>query len=230
VALDQILLAPAERADVIVHFSDLDGEKITITNDANAPFPDGDPVDEHTASVMQFRVSLPLLAPDTSVLPARLRAVPRIPEASATVVRSMGLREQKDEDEEPILVIIDGKDWDDPVSETPHLGTSEVWRLINATGDAHPMHLHLVQFQVLDRQPFDVETYLANGELVFTEPAVPPDPNELGWKDTVRANPGEVTRIIARFDDYAGRYVWHCHILEHEDNEMMRPYDVVAAP
>jgi spore coat protein A len=65
-------------------------------------------------------------------------------------------------------------------------------------------------------------------ELKFTGPPVPPEPSEAGWKDTVRAHAGMVTRIIVRFDGYAGRYVWHCHILEHEDNEMMRPYEVVA--
>jgi spore coat protein A len=69
--------------------------------------------------------------------------------------------------------------------------------------------------------------YFNDRELRYTAPAVPPDANESGWKDTVRADPGMVTRIIVRFEGFAGRYVWHCHVLEHEDNEMMRPYDVV---
>jgi spore coat protein A len=81
---------------------------------------------------------------------------------------------------------------------------------------------------VLDRRPFDVFAYNADKSLVYTGPAVPPAANELGWKDTVRADPGMVTRIIVKFEGYTGRYVWHCHFLEHEDNEMMRPYDVVS--
>jgi spore coat protein A len=81
----------------------------------------------------------------------------------------------------------------------------------------------------LDRRKFETFGYLTRQELRYLEPPVPPDPVEAGWKDTVRADPGMVTRIIARFEGYPGRYVWHCHILEHEDNEMMRPYDVIAA-
>ena len=82
--------------------------------------------------------------------------------------------------------------------------------------------------QILDRRRFDPFTYQTAGRLRFTGPPVPPEANEAGWKDTVRANPGMVTRIIMRFESYTGRYVWHCHLLEHEDNEMMRPFDVVA--
>jgi spore coat protein A len=95
------------------------------------------------------------------------------------------------------------------------------------------MHVHLVEYQVLDRRPFDVDLYIAsNGtRLSFTGPRIPPDPNEMGWKDTVRANPGQATRIIIRFDglptDRIRRYMWHCHILEHEDNDMERPYILV---
>jgi spore coat protein A, manganese oxidase len=86
----------------------------------------------------------------------------------------------------------------------------------------------LVRFQILDRRRFDAPRYMGDLGLRFTGEPIPPDPSEAGWKDTVRANPGTVTRIIVRFEGYAGRYVWHCHILEHEDNEMMRPYEVVA--
>jgi spore coat protein A len=96
----------------------------------------------------------------------------------------------------------------------------------------------LVRFQVLDRQPFDVNQYLQNNKLVFTGNPMPPERNERpAWKDTVKAYPGYLTRVIQRFDLPAGtqatagqefRYVWHCHVLEHEDNEMMRPYNVVG--
>jgi spore coat protein A len=114
----------------------------------------------------------------------------------------------------------------------------EIWRLINTTDDAHPIHVHLVRFQVLDRRPYDVDRFTATGELSFTGPAVQPGPGERpAWKDSVRADPGVVTRIIAKFDlpktavvlpGKRFRYVFHCHILEHEENEMMRPYDVLG--
>jgi spore coat protein A len=88
----------------------------------------------------------------------------------------------------------------------------------------------MVRFQILDRRRFDAFTYLNSGELRYTGPVTPPEAFEAGWKDTVRADPKMVTRIIVRFEGFAGRYVWHCHVLEHEDNEMMRPYDVVPPP
>lgn len=106
------------------------------------------------------------------------------------------------------------------------LGSVEIWIFVNTTTDAHPMHLHMVRFQVLDRRPFDLEHYNRTNELLFT---APPTPREAGWKDTVRADPGIATRIIVRFEGFTGRYVWLCHVLEHEDNEMMRPYEVVAS-
>jgi FtsP/CotA-like multicopper oxidase with cupredoxin domain len=132
----------------------------------------------------------------------------------------------------------------DPVSETPALGDTEIWEFANLTADTHPIHLHLVQFQVLGRQAFRASDYAKlqrpkRGPLApfLAGPVKAPDPNERGWKDTVRANPGEVTRILVRFarvngGDYSfdptaePGYVWHCHILEHEDNEMMRPYAI----
>jgi len=125
--------------------------------------------------------------------------------------------------------LLNGKRWHDPVTEDPVLNTTEIWTLVNVTDDAHPIHLHLVRFQILDRRPFDVSEYLVHKRIRYTGDAVGPEANEAGWKDTVRAAPGSVTRIIIKFEGYAGRYVWHCHILEHEDNEMMRPYDVRAA-
>jgi spore coat protein A, manganese oxidase len=100
--------------------------------------------------------------------------------------------------------------WSDPVTENPAVGATEVWELHNFTEDAHPIHIHLVQFEVLGRQPFE-------------GPMRAPESWERGTKDTVTALPEEITRVKARFD-IAGRYVWHCHIIDHEDNEMMRPY------
>jgi hypothetical protein len=104
------------------------------------------------------------------------------------------------------------------VTENPTLGDTEVWEMYNFTADAHPIHLHLVRFEVQSR------------EAIPGFPPVAPVvlPSETGFKDTVIAYPGEITRVKALFD-IEGLYVWHCHIVEHEDNEMMRPY-VVSAP
>ena len=115
--------------------------------------------------------------------------------------------------------------WSEPITENPAVGTTELWEFYNATADAHPMHVHEVLFEVVDRQPIVVDE--ANGTVAVVEGSVPrmPEPWETGFKDTVTAYPGEVTRIKARFDQ-PGQFVWHCHIVEHEDNEMMRPYRV----
>jgi spore coat protein A len=109
--------------------------------------------------------------------------------------------------------------WSDPMTERPIQGDTEQWDIYNLTMDGHPIHLHLVRYQVVNRQLLDPVTNLPIGL------PLPPEANELGYKDTVIAYPGEVTRLKATFD-IAGLYVWHCHIVEHEDNEMMRPYCV----
>lgn len=238
VKLNEILIAPGERADIVIDFSKHKGQEIILTNDAPAPFPMGDPADpETTGQIMQFRVNLPLSGFDNSSLPPVLRSVSRINEKTAVKVRDLTLEERLDKEGNPIMLLLNGSTWDDPITEKPKLGTNEIWRLVNLTVDTHPIHLHLVMFQVLGRQPFNVASYKAfkeaNGvnppsvDPYLTGTPSAPSPNEMGWKDTVRANPGEVTRIIAPFTDFRGKYVWHCHILEHEDNEMMRPYEVV---
>jgi spore coat protein A, manganese oxidase len=107
------------------------------------------------------------------------------------------------------------------------LDSTEIWSFINLTDDSHPIHLHMVRFQILERRPFDLSVYQLTRKVVLTGPATPLPPGELGWKDTVRVDPLTITRIIVKFAGFIGRYVWHCHMLEHEDNEMMRPYEVV---
>jgi spore coat protein A len=126
----------------------------------------------------------------------------------------------------------------DPATETPEAGATEVWQIANLSDDAHPIHFHLVNVQVLGHQPFNVDTY--NGTPSYTGPARGPDPTDLGWKETVRVNPGEVTSVIMRFTlprvpfvvptsprTGGHEYVWHCHILEHEEHDMMRPLVVM---
>jgi FtsP/CotA-like multicopper oxidase with cupredoxin domain len=118
--------------------------------------------------------------------------------------------------------------WSDLISENPAVGATEVWEMSNFTEDAHPIHIHLVQFQVVDRQQLDIDEDAGTGSPI-PDTNRPPEVWETGFKDTVIAYPGEVTRVKARFDT-PGFYVWHCHILEHEDNEMMRPYHVGPLP
>ncbi len=118
--------------------------------------------------------------------------------------------------------------WSDPVTENPLINSTEVWEIFNTTVDAHPIHLHLVRFEVVNRQALDPAALLL-GKLVPIGTATAPGPSEDGYKDTVVALPGQITRIKAKFD-IAGLYVWHCHIVEHEDNEMMRPYVVRNTP
>jgi spore coat protein A len=129
---------------------------------------------------------------------------------------------------ESMTMLLNGAHWDMPVTEKPLLDSVEIWSLVNVTDDTHPIHLHLVRFQLLDRRRFDAFDYQNGGGIRYTGPAVPPSPSEAGWKDTVRAEAQMVTRIIVKFEGYAGRFVWHCHVLEHEDNDMMRPYEVVS--
>jgi spore coat protein A len=150
-------------------------------------------------------------------------------ESTATQQRMLTLDSYQDCVAEPMLMLLAGKRWHEPVTEKPVLGSTEVWNLINLTDDSHPIHLHLVRFQILDRRPFDAGEWMDSHTVRYTGPAQPPSAGEAGWKDVVQAWPGMITRIIVRFDGYPGRYAWHCHLLEHEANEMMRPFEVLPA-
>jgi spore coat protein A, manganese oxidase len=226
-------MSPAERADVVVDFSQWAGQTITLLNlGPDEPFGGGEPgVDfapadpDSTGQVLQFRVTLPLSGTDTSADPALGQLVlPAItPLGAASYTRQVSLSEMMSMYpglDGPIAAMLgtveNGEDmhrmWDDPITEHPALGATEVWEIFNFTEDAHPIHVHEVMFQVVNRQPIDGV-------------ARPPEAWESGFKDTVIAYPGEITRIKATFD-LAGLYVWHCHIVEHEDNEMMRPYRI----
>ncbi len=285
----RLLLAPGERADVIIDFSAARGRTLTLLNSANAPYPSGDAPDPQTSGqVMQFRVNLPLSSRDTTFNPAfsaPLREQPIVvlnPSHSrrpADATRQITLVEVQGADG-PIEVLVNNAKWGAPETENPRVGSTEIWEIVNTTMDAHPIHLHLVQFQLLGRQAFRLSAYwqryseaFAGGVFVpaagppnpydvpnasgalggnpdvrpfLHGPVRPPEPNESGWKDTIKAYPGEVTRIVVRWapqgvpvggvaagknlytfdpmDKNEPGYVWHCHIIDHEDNEMMRPY------
>ncbi len=228
--LQKLLLAPAERADLIVDFSGLEGRTVTLSNDAPAPYPGWDVLFEthpQLLELMQFRVVLPVApAAKTFSLPPSLPLPPVHPE-EAVVTRDFVLSDRTDAQGRSLAMLIDGKGYHDPVTEFPKLGSFEKWRFINITDDSHPMHVHLVQFRILERRGFDFGAFL-NGRLQFVGISRPPAPGESGWKDTAVVNPHEVLTILIRFEGYTGKYVFHCHVAEHEDNDMMRPYVVVA--
>jgi FtsP/CotA-like multicopper oxidase with cupredoxin domain len=258
--LSQLLMGPAERADVIVDFTRVPvGTTITLLNiGPDSPFGGGVPdVDfpradpQTTGGVMQFRIRpsqsvdrslspdmLPLPAVAAPESPARRRRVSLNELDSSTVnvvanpdgTFAIPIREARcgDPDAVPFgpavgllgTVNRDGTGnplaWMDPLTENPAIG-SELWEIRNFTADAHPIHIHQTQFRIVDRAPFDPEH-----PDVAPGPARPPEAWETGAKDTVVAYPGEITRLIATFD-LNGQYVWHCHILDHEDHDMMRP-------
>jgi bilirubin oxidase len=248
VRLERLLLGPAERADVIVDFAALPvGAEVVLRNlGPDEPFGGGEPgVDfepadpDTTGQVMLFRI-MRRRGPDRSTPPAQLVLPPLQRLGEASVVRRLSLNEldsatvlvSEDEDGNvvldpagepfgPVAALLgtldeDGEGvpllWSDEVTENPALGATEVWEIHNFTADAHPIHIHLVQFEVVERET-------EGGEVRG------PEPWETGFKDTVITYPGEIMRLKARFD-LEGLYVWHCHILEHEDNEMMRAYRV----
>jgi FtsP/CotA-like multicopper oxidase with cupredoxin domain len=257
--LDQLLMGPAERADVIVDFTDVPvGTEIVLLNlgpdepfGGGLPDKDFDTADpESTGLVMQFRV-VPAQSIDTSTPPAALVLPPLAPLPPATATRQVSLNEASSE-----TVLVDGHPghghrkhqpaniklacadanatpfgptmallgtitpagsgnpltWRDAITENPEPGATEVWEIYNFTADAHPIHIHETEFEVVGRE---------NAAGVVR----PPEAWETGLKDTVIAYPDEITRVKATFDR-AGQFVWHCHIVEHEDNEMMRPYSV----
>jgi spore coat protein A len=222
VPLTQLTIMPGERADVVMDFAGhAAGSQVFLTNGATAPFPStiGGGV---ISNVMKFIVTN--IAGHTAALPAMLRPIERLYESNSVQQRHLVLRKGADPCTGARWLIND-LGWDD-ITEFPVLGSTEVWSFINRSGVAHPMHLHLVLMQILDRQPF----VFTNGMDLPTGPRVPPPANEDGWKDTVRVGASEIVRVIARFEGFTGLYPYHCHILEHEDHEMMRQFQVVLPP
>ena len=194
------------------------GDEILLSNSAGAPFPNG-PVD--VARVMKFRVTSQM--GDTDPIPATLRPIQRIDPAEAVGTRDFRLKQSGLDGCGRQMWEINGLHWKD-ITEFPQLGTTEIWRFINESGVSHPMHMHLVMFQVLDRDGFTTGpggTIIPNGN-----PQRPPA-EESGWKDTAMVAPNQILRVIARFEDYKGKYAYHCHILEHEEHEMMRQFQTI---
>jgi len=283
VALTKLLLAPGERADLVVDFATLPAlTKVVLTNDANTPFPNGPTAFKRGGmplpQIMQFTVTS--ATGWTAPLPTNLRSktppITRLAGLPVAATKSMTLVEVHDAAGVPLMVLMNNKNFaPDDTTMTVGTNTLEQWDLINTTVDAHPMHLHFAQFQVLNRQKFDAAAYIVaaygpvppttawpttgwpvpNTPVIGTSPSVTPflmggastpAPNEQGWKDTIVAMPGEVTRILVPFGatipgiipgttagpmaigaSHTGKYVSHCHILEHEENDMMMRFTIV---
>jgi len=257
----KLLFAPGERADIVVDFSKLPaGTKLIMRNDAATPYSGGDPVDPATTGqVMEFIIDAPLVksypnpALKANILPAAIG--PLVPTAGQAPLQ-VGLFESDIVENYTVPDTSPGAapgatttatytaivpelgtlnagplSYHSAVTETIPLNNTAVWEIYNTTADVHPVHLHLVNFQVLSRQAFTATVNATTGATTYakTGPLRLPQGNELGMKDIVICNPGEVTRIVAKFDR-AGNYMWHCHILSHEENDMMRPFTVVAKP
>jgi spore coat protein A, manganese oxidase len=314
---NRLIIAPGERYDLIIDFTNFANQTLTVMNYAGWPFPNGNPIvsTDPFAELMQFRVAATATSPDNTYEPASGNALrgginqppPNVqlvnPSTGTPAVgvnvnkkRQLILREVAGPGG-PLEVLVNntkfnglragtatpipdsykvGANW---LTELPQIGSTEQWEIINMTVDAHPIHLHMIQFQLMNRQAYDDVAYSAtydaafpglvaidgygppgnynqpNGDLAIggnpavspflgANPIKPPLRQERGWKDTVIAYPGEVTRIMARWaptgvplngvrpgqnlfafnPTYGPGYVWHCHIIDHEDNEMMRPY------
>jgi FtsP/CotA-like multicopper oxidase with cupredoxin domain len=245
---NRLLMGLAERADVIVDFGNVPvGNHVLGNLGPDEPFGGGVPgVDfpvadpDSTGQVMEFRV-VPAVGVDDSTPPQFLRLPTITPLPAATLTRQLALIEEAgegvDEEEEelegPIAALLgtvaDGvwsaREWADPVTENPSTGATEIWEMYNATADAHPMHIHEIAFEVVNRQEISVDEETREVQVAPGSVPIPPEPWETGLKDTVIAYPGQVTRVRGRFKT-PGQFVWHCHIVEHEDNEMMRPYRI----
>jgi FtsP/CotA-like multicopper oxidase with cupredoxin domain len=247
---NRLPLGLAERADLIVDFTNVPlGRHVLGNLGPDEPFGGGvpgvdfEPADpDSTGQIMEFRV-VPAMAADPTTPPMYLQLPAIAPLPAATVTRPLALIEKMgmgydaamNEVEGPLEAVLGTIDesgeakasmWADPVTENPAIGATEVWEFYNTTGDAHPMHVHEVVFEVVDREGLvldeagdPVQPIQLDGNITLAEPW------ETGFKDTVTAYPGQVTRVRATFTN-PGQYVWHCHIVSHEDNEMMRPFRV----
>jgi spore coat protein A len=246
----RLLMSPAERADVIVDFTNVPvGDYVLGNVGPDEPFGGGVPGTDFdaadpttTGQLLQFRV-VPRVGWDLSTPPRYLRLPGIVPLPAATVTRPLLLAEEMsmtwDGPVEAKLGTVEGdpntapgmfvrRTWMEDVTENPAVGATEVWEFYNTTADAHPMHVHEVTFEVVDRQAIDIDMAAETVQVTPGSVPRPPEAWETGFKDTVTAYPGEVTRVRAQFKT-PGQFVWHCHIVEHEDNEMMRPFRIGPA-
>jgi FtsP/CotA-like multicopper oxidase with cupredoxin domain len=243
---NKLLMALAERADTIVDFTNVPVGNYVLGNvGPDEPFPDVDEDFESadpatTGQVMEFRV-VPAAGPDPTTPPMFLQLPVIAPLPAATVTRPLALLEESsaffdDAPAEALLGTVAGDPnlapgvwtrqlWMDEVTENPAVGATEVWELYNATADGHPIHIHEVVFEVVNRQDIFIDEETHEVQVDPESLPEPPEPWESGFKDTVISYPGQVTRVRLHFGK-AGQFVWHCHIVEHEDNEMMRPYRI----
>ena len=246
---NQLLMGPAERADVIVDFTNVPPGNYVLGNvGPDEPFAGGvpgcdsprsaDPATHRPGDAVPRRAGLGA-RPTTPPQFLQLPAIMPLPAARSRARWRCSRRCRlffADAPAETLLGTVDGDPnvgigtwtphmWSDPVTENPAVGATEVWEFYNATADAHPMHIHEVLFQVVNRQAIFVDEANQHGSGRPRSAATPPEPWENGFKDTVIAYPGQVTRVRAQFNT-PGQFVWHCHIVEHEDNEMMRPYRI----
>jgi FtsP/CotA-like multicopper oxidase with cupredoxin domain len=245
---NRLLMSPAERADMIVDFTNVPlGEHVLRNVGPDEPFGGGVPGDDFpiadpdtTGQILQFRI-IPAVEPDETTPPQFLVLPPIAPLPVEDNIRRLALAELdseffEDTPSETRLGTVAGNPntgigtwtelgWEDSVTENPAIGSTELWEFYNTTADAHPIHVHEVVFEVVNRQNILVSD--ENHQIIVDASSTPTQPEswETGFKDTVTAYPGQVTRVRARFST-AGQFVWHCHIVEHEDNEMMRPYRV----
>jgi spore coat protein A, manganese oxidase len=262
--LTDLTIAPGERVDLVVDFTNLAASNIVVTNSAATPFPFGDPPTGGATVVMRFQALLPRNNAVPLTVPALLPSVPlRITTAMPLLTRSDLLPAQFPTAKVRRVLLGEGVDqygrilpllgtydpvnaaanlgtlgFGDPATEKPILGATEIWEIWNVSEDAHPVHLHLVQFRIIDRRPFTANplpaTTMSNGwtgvkldgPITWGGPAVVAPANEQGYKDTVVCPPGQMTRIMMNFNR-RGKYVYHCHILSHEEHDMMRWYQVL---
>jgi spore coat protein A len=249
VAVNKFSIAPGERIDVLVDFSGASNRTIVLRNNAPGTFRRPLVVDPHTTGqIMAFRVGSMVIDATNNTVPSTLRGgagqLPTLPArpnltyplspgpgpGGVDNIRQVALYEETDHlgRLQPLLgTLLQSWLWSDPITESVAFGHTEVWEIYNLTPDAHPIHLHLVKFRIVDRQAINVRKFVPGTGAAPSLRGQPkrPAPEEDGWKDTVQAPPGMVTRIIATFDKI-GQWVWHCHILSHEDHEMMRRYRV----
>ncbi|HHM21974.1 MAG TPA: hypothetical protein ENJ20_08110, partial [Bacteroidetes bacterium] len=239
VSLTELILAPAERADIVIDFSSMGGQSVTLLNTGpDEPFKglaaNQLPADPATTGVI-MRFDVTNYANASFSVPNTLRQPIQFlgPESNTRQLLLLEGMDQYGRLQPSLGTVSEGKkDWQDPITENPMINTTEVWEVYNTTEDAHPIHIHQIVFQLVNRQQYTgtldpVTKQLTNIQMVGAP--IAPASNEQGWKDTYIVPPGQVARFKVRFD-LPGKFVWHCHILSHEDWDMMRPFEVMPAP